>query len=321
MTDLKRIAKETPGFSRCLVVTHYNPDGDAIGSALATALALEEMGKEAVVYDKDPVPKILDFLPGREKFVHEITDTGAFDAVFVVDCGQFNRVGKHIEPLLADHPNIINIDHHRTNESFGRLNMTDYAASSTGELIHRLLTEMKHPISLDVATNLYVAVLTDTGSFQNANSTPEAFEVCARMVRLGVDPAEMSRRVYYTQSFGRLKLNGLVLSTLQSLDGGRIVTMEVTQEMLKSTGTSLDDLEGFVEQLRTIEGAQVGVFFREDAPETYKISMRSKGDIDVSEIANENEGGGHRNAAGCTVRGPLDQVMKKLIESLKERLR
>ena len=320
MMDLDKIVQAAKGISTFVVSAHANPDADAIGSTLALTLALELMGKKGVVYNADPVPSVLQFLPGADRFVHKVDGLGQFDAAFAVDCGQISRVGKELEPIFAKHPLLINIDHHQTNEHYGRLNMADPNASSTGELIYKTLTAMNAPIDINVATNLYVAVLTDTGSFRNANSTAEAFDICGRMVRLGVKPDRIADKVYFTQSFGRLKMLGLTLSTLEGRCEGGVASVVARQAMMKSTSTNKDDLEGFVEELRTIHGVEVGVLFREDAPETFKISMRSKGAIDVAEIARHFQGGGHHNAAGCTIKGSIEQVQKSLFDLLLKRL-
>jgi phosphoesterase RecJ-like protein len=319
--DLAEAAREVRDCRRALVVSHEHPEGDAIGSTLALALALAETGKEVVAYNVDGVPETFAFLPGADRVVREIESADPFDVVFLVDCGAFDRGGKRITDLLAAHRNVVNIDHHATNERFGRWNVVVSDASSTGEIVHRVLTEAGIEISPDVATNLYTAILTDTGSFQNGATGPAALRACADLIEAGADPAAIADRVYFAFPARRQRLLGAVLSTLRLDAGGRIASMVVTRAMMEELGANPADLEGFVEELRRVRGATVALLIRQDDELVQKASMRSRDGFDVAEIASVLGGGGHKAAAGCTLRGvSIDEARARMIEEIRRRL-
>jgi phosphoesterase RecJ-like protein len=319
--DLPETVQAIRDCARALVVAHEHPEGDAIGSTLALTLALIGIGKEAVAYNVDGVPETFAFLPGADKVVRELDSAEPFDTVFMVDCGGFDRGGKRITELLAAHRNVINIDHHGTNERFGRWNVVVPDASSTGEIVHRLLTEAGIEIGEDVATNLYAAVLTDTGSFQNAATNPAALRVAADLIEAGADPSAIADRVYYAFPARRQRLLGAVLSTLRVDEGGRIASMIVTRAMMEDLGANPADLEGFVEELRRVRGAVVALLIREDDETVQKASLRSREGFDVAEIAASLGGGGHKAAAGVTLRGlSIDEARARMIDEVRRRL-
>ncbi len=300
---------------RFLIACHENPEGDAIGSELALALALRKMGKTATVLNADPVPGNLRFLPGAETVVS--TEDGAgYDVAVVVDCGSPERTGR-VGAELRKCPLMINIDHHRTNGDRGDLALVDPDAAATGLLIHRVLTALRYDIDPDVAVNLYVAVLTDTGSFHYSSASPEAFEVAGDMIRRGVDPWGVAEQVYETQSAGRLRLLGRVLGSLEIASGGRVASIATTRTDLSEFAEGKDALEGFINYPRSIVGVEVAVSFREEERGGIRVSFRSKGRVDVSAVAARFGGGGHRNAAGCTVPGTLAEVRRKVTEALE----
>jgi phosphoesterase RecJ-like protein len=297
-----------------LIACHENPEGDAIGSELALALALRKMGKIATVLNADPVPANLLFLPGADTIVFE-EDGTKYDVAIVVDCGSPERTGR-IGEELRKCPLLVNIDHHRTNGDLGDLALVDPNAAATGLLVHRVLSAMGYEIGLDVATNIYVAVLTDTGSFHYGSSSPEAFEVAGEMVRRGVDPWAVAEQVYETQSAGRLRLLGRVLGSLEVSAGGKVACVTTMREDLREFAAGKDALEGFINYPRSIVGVEVAVSLREEEEGVFRVSFRSKGRVDVSAVAARFGGGGHHNAAGCTVTGTLADVKKKVLEAL-----
>ncbi|MBI4949609.1 MAG: bifunctional oligoribonuclease/PAP phosphatase NrnA [Deltaproteobacteria bacterium] len=313
-----------------LVVSHVSPEGDAVGSLLGVALALRSIGKDATAYLEDPVPDLFKFLPGAETVVHSLEGAGPFDATFAVDCGQRERLGKGFVNLKAP-GRVVNIDHHATNDCFGDVNVIVPDASAAGELVYDLCKAADIPINRDIAVNLYVAIHTDTGSFRYSSATSEAFIKAGELVRLGAEPWDISRRVYENHPARKYKLLGMVLSTLDIIDaanGGaegnhspKIATLVVTKDMFRQTGAEKDQADGFVNYARGIEGVDVGVLFRETGQEEYKVSMRSKGDVDVAEISQGFGGGGHRNAAGFTMKGSLDFVKTEVVAIIKERMR
>lgn len=312
--DLSAICRVLREKDRFLVACHENPEGDAIGSELALALALRKMGKTATVLNADPVPGNLLFLPGADTVVFEADGSG-YDVAVVLDCGSPERTGR-VAPELRKCPLLVNIDHHRTNGDRGELSLVDPDAAATGLLIHRVLSAMGYDIGLDVATNIYVAILTDTGSFHYGSSSPEAFEVAGEMVRRGVDPWAVAERVYETQSAQRLRLLGRVLGSLEISAGGKVASITTMRETLREFASGKDALEGFINYPRSIVGVEVAVSFREEEGGVFRVSFRSKGRVDVSAVAARFGGGGHRNAAGCTVPGSLPDVKKKVLEAL-----
>ncbi len=316
--DLSAICRVLREKERFLVACHENPEGDAIGSELALALALRKMGKTATVLNADPVPANLLFLPGADTVVFA-EDGSKYDVAVVVDCGSAERTGRVARELLKC-PLLVNIDHHRTNGDLGELSLVDPDAAATGLLIHRVLSAMKYEIGLDVATNLYVAVLTDTGSFHYGSSSPEAFEVAGEMVRRGVDPWAVAEQVYETQSARRLRLLGRVLDSLDVSSDGRVACITTMCDDLREFDCGKDALEGFINYPRSIVGVEVAVSFREEEGGVFRVSFRSKGRVDVSAVAARFGGGGHRNAAGCTVPGALADVKERVLEALADAL-
>jgi phosphoesterase RecJ-like protein len=272
------------------------------------------MGKTATVLNADPVPANLLFLPGADTVVFA-EDGSTYDVAVVVDCGSPERTGRVAQELLKC-PLLVNIDHHRTNGDLGELSLVDPDAAATGLLVHRILSAMKYEIGLDVAINIYVAVLTDTGSFHYGSSSPEAFEVAGEMVRRGVDPWAVAEQVYETQSVQRLRLLGRVLDSLDVASDGRVACITTLCEDLREFASGKDALEGFINYPRSIVGVEVAVSFREEEGGVIRVSFRSKGRVDVSAVAARFGGGGHRNAAGCTVPGTLADVKKRVLEAL-----
>lgn len=310
---------------RFLVVSHVSPEGDAVGSLLGVALALRSIGKEAVAYLEDPVPELFTFLPGAETVVHDLDGAGAFDATFAVDCGQKERLGKDFVEL-KEPGTIVNIDHHATNDSFGDVNVIVPDASAAGELVYDLVKAAGIKITKDIAVNLYVAIHTDTGSFRYSSSTAESFIKAGDLVRCGAEPWDISRRIYENNPLRKYKLLGMVLSTLDLIDaadggnGIKIATLLVTKEMFSKAGAGKDDADGFVNYARGIEGVQVGMLLRETGTNQYKVSLRSKGDVDVARVSMAFGGGGHRNAAGFATEGTLEEIKGKVIAAIRERI-
>ncbi len=310
---------------RFLVVSHVNPEGDAVGSLLGVALALRSLGKDAVAYLEDPIPALFKFLPGADTVVHSLDGAGSFDATFAVDCGQKERLGKGFVEL-KEPGTIVNIDHHATNDNFGDVNIIEPGASAAGELAYDLVKAAGIEITTDIAVNLYVAIHTDTGSFRYSSATADAFTKAGDLVRHGAKPWDISSRVYENHPLKRYKLLGMVLSTIDVFDLGeadgavKVATLLVTRKMFDTAGADKDVADGFVNYARGVEGVAVGLLFRETGPDEYKVSMRSKGDIDVSAVAMSFGGGGHRNAAGFSVKGGIKDVKERVISALRQQL-
>lgn len=305
---------------RFLVVSHVNPEGDAVGSLLGLALALKGIGKDAVEYLEDQIPEVLRFLPGSGDVIHSLEGVAPFDATFAVDCGQRERLGKGFN-LFKGHGTVINMDHHTTNDLFGDINIIDPEASAAGEIVYDFCRAAAIKMSKDVAVNLYVAIHTDTGSFRYSSSTPGSFIKAGELVKLGADPWEISRRVYENYPERKYRLLAMVLSTLDVIrtpnGANSIASLVVTQDMFRKANAEKDIADGFVNYARGIEGVEVGVLFRECGKDEYKVSLRSKGDVDVAEIAKSFGGGGHSHAAGFNIKGTLEEVREKVIRVLK----
>ena len=314
---IAQIGKAIVDGKRFLVAAHENPDGDAIGSSLALGLALEEIGKQVTVYSRGPVPKAIDFLPGRDRIVSDLPDPGEYDTVFILDSGELNRIGGELEQLLVGHANIINIDHHRTNDEFGVINLVSEQASSTGELLWKIFRANDIPVGLGTATNLYTAIYTDTSGFRHSNAGPDSFHICAELRALGVDNVQVAEEYFFLQSEQRVRLLARALPTLQIDCDGKIAGISLTLADAEATGAGWDEVEGFVEFPRSIFGVQAAYFIREQKGGAVKGSLRSNGMVDVSAVAKEfPRGGGHARASGFRTEGTLDQVREFLVQRI-----
>lgn len=302
--DLQLIVREIRKRQRFVVTSHARPDGDAIGSSLAMAYALRLLGKDVRVVSRDPAPPPLMVFPGVPEI--EVTDRvdDPGDAVIVMECGDLKRPA--IDGLERGY--VINIDHHPGNTMYGALNWFDVSASACGEMVFDLVQALGVPLTVDIATHVYVAVLTDTGSFHYSNITPRTFEICRLCIEAGVNPPQVARSVYDNNTLGRVKLFGAVLSRMQLDPSGRIATLWVTQSLAQESAATYEDTEGLINFPLTVKDIVAVVFFKENAPADWRVSLRSKGEIDINVIAKEFGGGGHKNASGCSARGSLDEL-------------
>lgn len=305
---------------RFLVASHVTPEGDTVGSQLALCLALQDMGKSVVAYNSDPIPRNIRFLPYAENIVTQIDPEAAFDAAIVVDAADLSRIGPGLADALPRCRQVINIDHHKTNTGFGDLRFVDPGASATGEVVYRLLKAIPSTITHEIAVNLYVTVLTDTGSFHYTNATPAAFRIAGEMVSLGVRPWSIAEKIYESNPAARMRLLGKVLGTLEVSPDGKIASIVVSRSDLAAHGCTADLTDGFINFPRSIEGVEVALMFREEAEATYKVSFRSRGSVDVAAIAGLFGGGGHRNSAGCLVRGRLAEIKSRVLAAADARI-
>jgi phosphoesterase RecJ-like protein len=300
---LQQIVDAIRGRQRFVVMSHARPDGDAIGSAMAMAYALVDLGKDVGVVSRDPVPPQFETCPGVERIIvtDHVDDPG--DAVIVMECGDLTRPG--IGGL--DRGFVINIDHHPGNTMYGALNWFDLSAAACGEMVFDLIRALGVPLTREIATHIYVAVLTDTGSFHYSNITPRTFEIARLCTEAGVNPAVIARDVYDSHRIGRLKLFRAVLNGMQLDPTERVATMAVTRQMAAGCGATYEDTEGLVNFPLSAQEVLAVVFFKENGAEDWRVSLRSKGDVDVNAVAREFGGGGHKNASGCGVRGTFEQ--------------
>lgn len=302
-----------------LIVGHVNPEGDAIGSAVALALALCSIGKKAEVINRDPLPRQLAFLCYEGIVFQRPAVTEPADVMVVVDCGDLKRTGFFEEgPPPIDV--LVNIDHHITNPKFGDVNWVVPEATATGEMIYDLLKRMGIPLTPPIATALYTALLSDTGAFRYANTNEKSLRIGAELIEKGADPALIARGLFEIIRPEKLKLLGEVLARMKLSEDKKVAWVEVTQAQLEKTNTIEADTEDFIDYPRLIRGVEAAVFFREVTPRQYKISLRSEGKVDVSALAQQWGGGGHRNAAGCTIVGSREEIKKRVLSSLQEAL-
>lgn len=301
-----------------LISSHVNPDGDSLGAQLALYSLLVEMGKEVRVVNTDPVPWLYDFLPFKEAIERPAETVYEPDYLIVLDAGSLERIGAKLAKSIAPRKGIINIDHHAESVPFGDYNFIDTSASATSEIIHRLIKEMGFRVGRERAICLYTGIMTDTGSFRFPNTTPRCHIAAAELIAEGVDVQRIYELVYERMSYGRLKLLGEVLNTLRVGMGGRAAWMTVRREMFERTGTGLEDLEGFVNYARSIEGVEVAALFVELEGGRTKVSLRSRGKVNVARIAAAFGGGGHERAAGCLIEAPLEPAMERVLNAIGE---
>lgn len=298
--------------STFLITSHINPEGDAIGSELALALALRKIGKEVEIWNRDPVPEIYRFLPHSERIRYGGKIDRRYDVLLLLDCGNFDRTG-FIEPYNPPGNEVFVIDHHQTESPLKDNGWINPDASSTGELIYELIVSLGIEIDSDISVNLYTAIMTDTGSFRFSSTTPEALRIGAILIEKGARPWEIYEEVYENLPFRKLRLFGYALRTMDRNRDGKVAWITINQRMFRLTGTGAEDTEEFVNYLRSVKGVEVAILFRQTGSKAFKISFRSRGKIDVAKIAEALRGGGHRNASGCELKGNLSEIKERVI--------
>lgn len=306
---------------RFLISAHVNPEGDSLCSQLAMKKLMISLGKQAFIVNHDPVPEHYKFLPEAEGVSTGLGRRMDFDAVLVLDCPTLKRIGG-VKDLISKDKFIINVDHHISNEKFGDVNWVDPNASSTGEMVYRLFKEMRVPLTKEIALCLYVAILTDTGSFNYDNTSQVTHDIAGELLGYGLDPAVVSESVYERRNPEDIKFLGVVLSTLKVNASGNIAYLEITRKMLEETGADIVKAEGVINYARSIEGVKVAILFKEDLKDRGKInvSFRSKGGADVNKLASAFGGGGHVKASGCVLEGRLKEVEKKVLARAEKAL-
>jgi phosphoesterase RecJ-like protein len=307
---LDQVAAAIRARQRFVITSHARPDGDAIGSQVAMGLALRALGKQVRLVDADPPPPPMRDLPGVEliEITAHVDDPG--DAVITMECGDIARPG--IAGLERGF--VINIDHHPGNGGFGALNWIDLTAAACGEMVFDLIVALEAPLTPAIATHIYLTILTDTGQFHYSHVTPRTFEICRRCVEAGADPTALARTIYDNNSLGRVRLFGAVLNGMELDASGRIATLVVDRALAANCGGTYDDTEGLINFPLTVRDIQAVIFFKESADDDWRISMRSKGPVNINAVAKEFGGGGHFNASGCGTRGRLEDL-KRVFES------
>ncbi|MBI4634367.1 MAG: bifunctional oligoribonuclease/PAP phosphatase NrnA [Deltaproteobacteria bacterium] len=312
----RKITDAINRYNTFLITAHVRIDGDALGSELALYHMLRQMGKGAIVYNQDETPSNYRFLPGADHVVHELPSLGNVDGVFILDCSELKRVGDEAEKI-ATAANIINIDHHVSNGGFSQIRLIDPQASSTGELLYRLAVHMGIAISGDVANCLYAAILTDTGCFRYGSTKKDTLIAAGNLVEKGADPQWISENIYESSPLQKIMLLAKALETLSLEGGGRIGSLVVTQRSLRETGALPEHTEGFVDLPRTIRGVEIAILYNELADNQFKISLRSKGKVNVERVAKAFGGGGHVNAAACMIEGELPDIRSRILRVIE----
>ena len=297
---------------RFAITSHIRPDGDGLGSSLGLYWLLRALDKEPEVIMHDPVPQAYRRLPGADEVRVTPRVDRAYDAVFVIECSDVTRPG--LENLAEQ--TVVNIDHHSTTSPFGTINWIDSTASACGEMVYNLCKALGVRPSKEFAECVYTALVTDTGSFHYSNTTDRTFKVASELVRLGVKPAKVSQSVFYNYPWGKIELMSRVLSTARRDPTGRVAWLRQTLAMQAEAGASDEDADGFVNYPLSCGEIEAVAFLKETEPGFYRVSLRSKGEVNVARVAERFGGGGHRNAAGCALRGDWDEAERTIVAHL-----
>ena len=314
MDPLQQVVQEIEKRKSFVVTSHARPDGDAIGSSLAMAQILHELGKNAEVVLADSVPVLYQPLPYANTVQQAAHVNGHYDAGIILECDSVQR--SHVEGL--ENYFLISIDHHASSRPWANVNWIDSSACAVGEMVYRLALATRVKITPEIATCLYTAVLTDTGSFSYSSTSAHTFDLARELVQYGAQPSEIAHKVYYSSPIGKMRLLGAALNTLQHEDG--VTWMHVSRHDMEQCGAVDEDCEGLVNYALGISGIEVAVFLRELASERIRVSIRSKGALNVGTIAEKFGGGGHDCAAGFSIAGPVSTATERVLKELRERM-
>ena len=306
---------------RFVVVAHQSPDGDALGSTLALCHVLWALGKEAIPFNVDPVPFNLEFLRGAERILDRLDPSQRPDCTILMDCAQPERIGAAF-PACGWGGEVAVIDHHQTwDPTFAHHYLRDLKAAAVGEMVFRLALLLDAPMTEGMVQCCYVSILSDTGGFRYGKTSPTTFQIASHLIALGADPWEISSSLYENDPVERVRLLAKVLDTLTLGANGRLAFLTVQRTHLDDMQASPELMDGFINYARRIRGVEVATQLTELGPDRYRVSFRSRGKVNVASLAEGFGGGGHHNAAGCTVTGPLSEVQRRLSESLEALLR
>ena len=304
-----------------LIASHVFPDGDALGSQLAMGDILSSLGKKVYYYCEEFISTMYEFMPGSELLRSDLPDLSHFDAAVAVDCGDRFRLGHQMDSLLQIHPFIV-IDHHAGHKDFGDVSWVEAGRSSTAEMIFDLALALNADISYNAAYCLYTAIVSDSGSFKYESTSAYTFHVAGHLLNRGVVPSEVAGKLFDNYSVNRLRLLEKVLGSLQLHADGQIALIAATNEMFETSGAKREDTEEFINLPRALRSVKVAAFLKETQDGYIKVSLRAKGECDVSQVASKYGGGGHRNAAGYMIKEkPLAVVKEELLQELKRRLK
>ena len=306
---------------RFVILSHIRPDGDAIGSTIALGSTLEAMGKDVTYINEDGVPESLAFLPGSEKIKSPSDEVLDVEVAIAVDCANKPRLGENALNMATNAKLWINIDHHKSNPGYGDLNYIDATSPATGQILYQMITEHGLTLTDDARDSIYVAVSTDTGSFQYSGTTAATYEMAADLVRRGVDTGKINELTYDSFPYRRVALTRELLNTLELSADGAIADWQLLKSVKHELGLKPDDSEDLIDIIRSIQGVNVALFFEELMDDSIRVSIRSKiGSVDACEIAQVFGGGGHSKAAGIRMEGPISVARSAVISEVTKHL-
>ncbi len=300
-----------------LIFGHKDADGDTLGCSLAFAEALDGLGKQVWVVIPPPLPEMYAWLPGFDRILERPPSAADPQLVLFFDAGNMERSGSAVNHI-APHATIVNVDHHLSNSMFGQVNIIDPEASAVGQMVMGMLDAYGFQITPGIATNLYTALMTDTGGFRHENTTPRALEDASRLAALGADPGHIATMVYKSRPLTTLKLSALSIATMQVDLGGRLAWAKVTRRMLHEAGAVMAESEGIIDTLNSIAGIDAAIMFKEVNTRLTKISVRSRGTIDAAALCGLFGGGGHLRAAGAEIRQPMEEAIQSVLDAARE---
>lgn len=314
--DMIEVLRKAPTVA---LFSHVSPDGDCIGSMLAIGLALEKMGKEVFFFNPDPVPTYLTFLPGSSRIRQDLPNPQPEILIFV-DCTDLQRVNLSMTEISQE-STILNLDHHISNQFFGDFNWVDPQASATAEIALSLMNQLGVKIDREMATNLYTAIVTDTGCFQYSNTTARTHRLTAELLDIGLDLTEIHHNIFDQKPLAQIKLLQYALNGLEIQANGQLAIMTLGLEDFRKCGAKQELSEGLVNYARSIAGVEVAVLLKEVGSQEIKGGLRSNLWLNVNEIAAQFGGGGHKRAAGCTLRLPMAEAKRSITTAIKEALK
>ena len=316
-SDLQKVARILRERDNFLLAGHINPDGDSLGCMCALLLFLQGLGKHVLALSPEGVPELYQFLPASNQISTNIPKEGRFDVAILIDCESLERLGS-VKSLLDRCDCVINVDHHPIGERNSGCHLIDPSAASCGEIVLKLLAEAGARITPEIAECLLAAIVTDTGSFRFSNVTPATLRTAADLMELGASVSKIAKKVYETRSLTSTRLLGMALSGVQTAANGKIAYTCITREHMTSSKAEEAETEGIVNYVRAIKGAQVAILFREEADGTTRVSLRSRDGLDISQVAHLFGGGGHKTAAGCTIKAPLCEAVNLVVNTVQK---
>ena len=312
MNDIVKAIDNSPSVA---LITHINPDGDAIGSTLALMHALDKIGKLVDVYCQDDIPNTFYFLNGISRIIKPDQSIKKYDLVIALDCNDPERMGSC--SVIMDKAIIsANIDHHISNTLYSDINVVDGDASATGEIVYELINLLEIIPDKDIAEALYTAIVSDTGRFSYSNTTPKTHRVVATLIEWGADIDKLSNLLFKNHSLEWIKLLGQAINSLRIYHDGKVAIMHITKEMMAKAGATEEHSNGIIQYAKDISGVELAAVLREVDDSTIKVSLRSQSIVDVSVLAKKFGGGGHRRASGCTINLPLIQAQENLMKAI-----